>query len=121
MSNQIWKKLAFSILTTVLMVAFVSAFSQKNSKKEEARVTLRDVLEKTAPHKVRLKNPSKFEFVKRAEDSLAVRAKATKEIVGSFHCGSCAGGRCRPVPFGEEGVCQGCGKNPNIDCTIDPF
>lgn len=121
MSNQAWKKLAFSILLTMLMVAFVSAFSQKNAKKEEARVTLRDVLEKTAPHKVKLKTPSKFEFVKQAEDSLAVREKATKEIVGSFRCGSCAGGKCVPVPRGGEGICSGCGQFPNKDCTIDPF
>ncbi|HEX4950664.1 MAG TPA: hypothetical protein VFZ34_28635 [Blastocatellia bacterium] len=117
MSNQTWKKLAFSILTTALMVAFVSAFTQKPGK--TADIALRDVLEKTARNKVRLKDPSKFELLV-VNGKFAVREKSTRRLVkGTVGCGTCPGGDCKGTDIGN---CEGCGKKSGEDlCTIDPF
>lgn len=121
MSNQTWKKLAFSVLTTALMVAFVGAFTQKTSKKESPakELTLRDVLEKTARNKVRLKDPSKFELLV-VNGKFAVREKATQRVVkGTVGCGTCPGGDCSGKSDGE---CSGCGKKSGEDfCTVNPF
>ncbi len=117
MSKQSWKKLAFSILTTALMVAFVSAFTQKPGKTPDR--TLRDVLVKVAKNKVQLKDPSKFELLV-INGKFAVREKATQQVVrGTVGCGTCPGGNCTGKSDGE---CSGCGKKSGEDlCTIDPF
>ena len=120
MSNQFWKKLALSILTTALMVAFVGAFTQKTSKKEPSKeLTLRDVLEKTAKNKVRVKDPGKFELVV-IDGKFAVREKSTRRLVkGLAGCGTCPGGNCSGKSDGE---CSGCGKKSGEDfCTVNPF
>lgn len=119
MSKQALKKLMLSILTTALMVAFVGAFTQKTGKKESAALTLRDVLEKTAKNKVRLKDPSKFELLV-INGKFAVREKSTQRLVkGTAGCGTCPGGNCSGKSDGE---CSGCGKKSGEDsCTIDPF
>lgn len=121
MSNQFWKKFAFSLLTTALMVAFVGAFTQSVRKKESPakELTLRDVLEKTAKNKVRLKDSGKFELLV-VNGKFAVREKATQRVVkGTVGCGTCPGGNCTG---NSDGECSGCGKKSGEDfCTIDPF
>jgi hypothetical protein len=118
MSNQIWKKLAISMLTTALMVAFVSAFTQKTGKKE-AETRIGDVLEKVAKNKVRLKDPGKFELLV-VDGKFAVREKSTQRVVkGTVGCGTCPGGNCSGKSDGE---CSGCGKKSGEDfCTVNPF
>jgi hypothetical protein len=120
MSKQTWKKLAFSILTTALLVAFVGAFTQKTSKKEANKeLALQDVLEKVAENKVRVKDPTKFELVVIA-GKFAVRDKTTRRLVkGTAGCGTCPGGDCTGKSDGE---CSGCGKKSGEDlCTVNPF
>ena len=121
MSNQFWKKLVLSILTTALMVAFVGAFTQSVRKKEAPtkELSLRDVLEKTAKNKVRLKDSSKFELVV-VDGKFSVREKSTQRLVkGTAGCGTCPGGNCSGS---SDGTCSGCGKKSGEDfCTIDPF
>lgn len=122
MSKQTLKKLALSILTTALMVAFVGAFTQKTSKKDSPpSVTLRDVLEKTAKNSIRLRNTSDFILLKEADGKIAVQQKSTKKIIGSVGCGTCSGGKCTGDISGNTGGCSGCGKSPNTDCSVDPF
>ncbi len=120
MSKQFWKKLALSILTTALMVAFVGAFTQKTSKKDSPpSLTLRDVLEKTAKNKVRVKDPRKFELVV-ADGKFRVREISTRRfVVGTAGCGTCPGGDCTGTSTGD---CAGCGKKSGEDlCTVNPF
>ncbi len=120
MSNQFWKKLAFSVLTTALMVAFVGAFTQKTSKKDSPpSVQLADVLEKVAKNKVRVKDPTKFELVV-IDGKFAVRDKTTRRFVkGTAGCGTCPGGNCTGR---DSGSCEGCGKKSGEDlCTVNPF
>lgn len=120
MSKQTLKKLALSILATVLLVAFVGAFTQKTSKKESSKeFTLRDVLEKTAKNKVRVKDPNKFELVV-IDGRFAVREKSTQRLVkGTAGCGTCPGGNCTGTSTGD---CSGCGKKSGEDfCTVNPF
>ena len=122
MSNQALKKLALSILTTALMVAFVGAFTQKTSKKDSPpSVKLQDVLERTAKNSVRLKDTSDFVLLKEADGKIAVQQKSTKKIIGKVGCGVCSGGKCTGEVNGNAGGCSGCGKSPNTDCTFDPF
>ncbi|MBS1811820.1 MAG: hypothetical protein JST84_26910 [Acidobacteria bacterium] len=120
MSHQFWKKLMLSILTTALMVAFVGAFTQKTSKKEASKeLTLRDVLEKTAKNKVRVKDSNKFELIV-VNGKFAVREKSTQRLVkGTVGCGTCPGGDCTGTSTGD---CSGCGKKSGEDfCTVNPF
>ena len=120
MSNQALKKLALSILTTALMVAFVGAFTQKTSKKDSPpSLKLADVLEKVAKNKVRVKDPKKFELVVVA-GKFRVREISTRRlVVGTAGCGTCPGGDCTGTSTGD---CSGCGKKSGEDfCTIDPF
>lgn len=121
MSKQTLKRLAFSILTTALMVAFVGAFTQKTSKKESPakELALRDVLEKVGKNKVQVKDPAKFELVI-VDGKFAVRDKTTRRLVkGTAGCGTCPGGNCTGKDIGS---CEGCGKKSGEDfCTIDPF
>ena len=119
MSNQALKKLALSILTTALMVAFVGAFTQKTGKSPAKELTLRDVLTKTAKNKVRLKDPGKFELLV-INGKFAVREKTTQRVVkGTAGCGTCPGGDSTGTSTGD---CSGCGKKSGEDfCTIDPF
>lgn len=121
MSNQVWKKRSLALLTIVLMVVFVGAFTQ-NARKKEApakELTLRDVLEKTAKNKVHVKDENKFELLV-VNGKFAVREKATQRVVkGTAGCGTCPGGDCTGKSDGE---CSGCGKKSGEDfCTIDPF
>jgi hypothetical protein len=120
MSNQFWKKLAVSILATTLMVVFVGAFTQKTSKREPGKeLTLRDVLEKTAKNKVRVKDPKNFELVL-INGKFGVREKSTRRLVkGLAGCGTCPGGDCTGTSTGD---CAGCGKKSGEDfCTVNPF
>lgn len=120
MSKQTLKKLAFSILTTALMVAFVGAFTQKTSKKESpSSVRFKDVVEKVSEDSIQLKDTSKFELVTQ-DGKLVVREKSTRRlVVGSAGCSACPGGQCRTIIFGQNrGSCKGCGERPNNNCTI---
>ncbi len=129
MSKQTLKKLALSILTTALMVAFVGAFTQKTSKKDSPpSVKLKDVLEKTAKNSVRLKDTGKFELIVESDGKLAVHEKSTRRLIGRLGCGVCpgnsssSGGNCRGILLGpSRGDCRGCGQSPNDFCTVDPF
>ena len=129
MSNQALKKLALSILTTALMVAFVGAFTQKTSKKDSPpSVKLKDVLERTSKNSVRLKDTNKFELVVESDGKFVVVEKSTRRFVGRLGCGVCpgnasgSGGNCRGILLGSNrGDCRGCGKSPNDFCTVDVF
>ena len=94
----------------------------QNARKKEApakELTLREVLEKTAKNKVRLKDPGKFELLV-VNGKFAVREKTTQRVVkGTAGCGTCPGGDCTGTSTGD---CSGCGKKSGEDfCTVDPF
>ncbi len=106
-----------------LVVIGLTVFAVAQSKKEERKPKLSEVLVREGKSGVRLKDPSKFEIVKQGESGGVVQFKTSKETLGSFGCGSCAGQNQACLffmnPTGRGGTCGG--SCPAKDCTLNPF
>lgn len=110
---------AFGLLV-IALATFAVAQNKKEEKKEDSKLTLKDVVVREGKGGLRLKDPSKFELVKQGKGNFAVRFKASKKIVGSDGCGVCPGGGCTFLfETPTSGKCHGCGGTK--DCTLNPF
>jgi hypothetical protein len=111
------------VLTAGLMLISLAAFALAQGKKEEPKPKMKDALVRVGNNGVRLKDASKFEIVKQGDSGGYVLYKATKERLGAFGCGSCAG-QDRACMFwmnsdGKSGSCTGCSQANS--CTLNPF
>ena len=119
-----FRPLAVTVAGLMLIAFTALALAQSKKAEPEPKPKLSDVLVREGKGGVRLKDPSKFEIVKQGESGGVVQFKTSKETLGSFGCGSCAG-QSKACMFlmnstGKGGSCTGCGVGNN-SCTLNPF
>ncbi len=107
--------LAFGLLAIALVV-----FAQAQNKKEDSKLTLKDVITREGKSGGRLKDPSKFVITKKGKGEAVVSFRKDQRVLGTVGCGVCPGESCDMLLEPGGGFsCHGCGGHK--DCTLNPF
>ncbi|HEX4950662.1 MAG TPA: hypothetical protein VFZ34_28625 [Blastocatellia bacterium] len=102
----------------LLLVCWLSIFTQAQGKKNEKLVEVKDAVERLGPNQIRAKSGFRLVLIDDGWLVEQINGKEARRLEKRIKCGACPGGNCRSR---LNGTCAPRNSCTSSTCLIDPF